>query len=154
MSFEGFEIEEEDETDEEADQVRPLKPLRITVNNVQYSTSPDSAPLKSSSSIETTIQTPTSAVSTYGHSGMSESGSSPEYHMANGDSPPRQGPVSTGSVLDRKGSKWRKSVMGGASDVSSVNSTALMSVRGFAKTNHSNAVLIKRRLLGQTAPSR
>lgn len=118
QSFEGFEIEEQDEeTEEEADQVRPIPSLRINTNNAQAS---DSAPLKSGSSIETTLQTPTSAMSN-DYRGASGGERSPERYIrdVSSNSPPKKAPAGPAPVLDRKGSKWRKSVMGIA-DVSTI----------------------------------
>lgn len=119
LSFEGFEIEEESE--EEADQVRPLRPLRITVDDSHRSLSRDSQGPKSGSSTETSIRTPLSAAggNYWQGAASSESESSPENHVSRlaGSSPPRKAPVGTGPMLDRKESKWRKSVMG-LSDVS------------------------------------
>lgn len=101
QSFEGFDIAEEQELEEE-DQVRPLRSLRIIVNKDQRDLSPDSAPLRSGSSVDTNIQTPTSY--SYG----SDSEGSPEKSglRVEPSSP------SKAAALDRKGSKWRRSVMG------------------------------------------
>lgn len=113
LSLEGFEMDEESETDEEADQVRPLQPLRITI--ADRSTSPDSTSLKTGSSVDSAIITPTSATAVQ----VGGYDSSPEKTVVRlaGSSPSRKAPIGSGPGLDRKESKWRKSVMG-ISDVS------------------------------------
>lgn len=118
-SLEGFEIDEL--TDEKADEVRPLQPLSISTAR-QRDASPGRS-LDTGSSVESTIQTPTSAASLSGYSpggrSSSEGESSPEKNGMRlaGSSPPRKAPIGTGAGLERKESKWRKSVMG-ISDVS------------------------------------
>ncbi|WWD22350.1 hypothetical protein CI109_106841 [Kwoniella shandongensis] len=119
MPTEGHSSSSEGETlvvreeSEKHDVVKPLAPIRIPASlGVDISkrgpasaTSPTSASTLGSS-IETKIQTPTSAVSEL---------SSGEGMKLAGSSPPRKAPVGVGlglAELGRKESKWRKSVIG------------------------------------------
>jgi hypothetical protein len=116
LSLEEFEEEAgsdpTDEASESEDMVRDLKPIRIPSNGARSTTSSNSA---------VGPATPASMGSTYDEvvTPSSTHGSSPDFHARYaGSSPPRKAPIGTGTGdLGRKGSKWRKSVMG-LSDVS------------------------------------
>lgn len=119
LSLEGFEEESAsdltDEASESEDMVHDLKPIRIPSSGARSNTSSNSA---------VGPATPASVNSTYDEivTPSSAHGASPDFHARYaGSSPPRKAPIGTGAStgdLGRKGSKWRKSVMG-LSDVSS-----------------------------------
>jgi hypothetical protein len=108
LSLEGFEFEDEEETLDEADEeesgdmVRDLRPIRIPSNDSRsYNNAMAHTPSSVDSAIEE-IVTPTSA-----------SGSPLTGMRLAGSSPPRKAPIGTsGNDLGRKGSKWRRSMMG------------------------------------------
>lgn len=104
--------EDAEEGSEEEDVVRELQPIRIPSNSSRhYNNGQPHTPSSIASGIEE-IVTPTSMT------GSSPNGGYTGMRLA-GSSPPHKAPVGTGmsSDLGRKGSKWRKSMMG-LSDVS------------------------------------
>jgi len=123
LSLEGFEEESAsdltDEASESEDMVHDLKPIRIPSNGA-------SARSNASANSAVSPATPASVISAYDEivTPSSAHGSSPDFHARYaGSSPPRKAPIGTGAGtgdLGRKGSKWRKSVMG-LSDVSAAD---------------------------------
>lgn len=118
LSLEGFDFDEEDEhgdeeklEDEQADEVRPLQPLQplqpLRIPS-KSSDAPAISPGLSTASSTEIVMTPVS--------GPESSPERPDVRLA-GSSPPRKAPVGSNIGLDRKESKWRKSVMN-LSDVS------------------------------------
>jgi hypothetical protein len=110
LSLEGFDFEAEDEEqeveNEQADEVRPLQPLQPLRIPSRSSDAPAISPGLSTASSTEIVMTPVSE----------SSPERPDVRLA-GSSPPRKAPVGSNIGLDRKESKWRKSVMN-LSDVS------------------------------------